>query len=56
MMSKLHFLKEGCLLCLRFIVLLLKDMTKVKLLLLIIRLNVSVSWTMVLCTENPGRG
>lgn len=39
-MSKLHFLKEGCLLCLQFILLLLKDMTKVKLLLLIISLNV----------------
>lgn len=39
MTSKLHFLKEGCLLCLQFIVLLVKNMTKVKLLLLIIRLN-----------------
>lgn len=55
-MFKLHFLKEGCLLCSQFIALLLKDMTRVKLLLLIIRLNANMSWMMVLCTEIPGGG
>lgn len=55
-MSKLHFLKKGCLLCLQLIALLLKDMTKVKSLLLIIRLNANMSWIAVLCTEIPRSG
>lgn len=55
-MSKLHFLKEGCLLCLQFIALLLKDMMEVKLLPLIIRFNANMSWMMVLCTEILGDG
>lgn len=55
-MSKLYFLKEGCLLCLQFIALLLKDITKVKLLLVIISLNENMSRMMVFCTEIPGGG
>lgn len=47
---------KGRVFTLQFIALLLKDMTKVKLLLLIIRLNANMSWMMALCTEIPGGG
>lgn len=52
-MPKSHFLEEEYLLCLQFIVLLLKDKTKVKFFLMIIRLNASMSWSMIIHTENP---